>query len=254
MQVARFCWGAVLLPLALYGCSCSVAGNGVRPGAVDPTPNTAAAAGRILAPVIQRYATCRAYRDRGSLADTAWRGGSRSTEIFRFDTAFVRDVGLRFRFFDERGHLKHAIWQHAGKILTWSMGNVRRSATPEEAVDSLKGVTSFASSIVPSLLLGVRLLHGEEAVVDREPALTTSASPTIDCGRCSLIVFGLPERRQFLFTIDEAAGVFRRSEALLRLEQGSSAGVHSTDTLITYEPEFDFDPLNVQAELETQPW
>jgi hypothetical protein len=106
----------------------------------------------------KKHESCRNYRDRGALVAAFWENpGNRTTRVSRFDTLFVRDKGLRFRFFGESGKLEHAIWRRGDKTVRYSLGRSEETSY-ERALWAFMGVTSRTSSRVPALLY--RTQHG----------------------------------------------------------------------------------------------
>jgi len=228
---------------------------------VDVRPNSGEAARRLLDPVVQRYGGCRSYRDHGTVVArmTSASGGSHAMEVSRFDTLFVRDVGLRFRFHDEQGRLRAAIWRRGDDTSMWHLGTTTKAPSIEHALAGARGVTGFASDIIPSLLMRLPVFTGEHAVLSGEPGLAGTTSTS--CGKCWLLAFGSGTAPpQFLLTVDENARSIRRFQAAMvvhRAAESTDAQTTSfgSEHLISYEPEIDLaDEAALVRELAVQPW
>lgn len=209
----------------------------------------------LLEQMVERYATCRTYRDRGILIESILADGSWSQAVRYFDTAFVRErAQLRFRVLDERRRPLHALWSHDGRIV------VRDSATTQEyqsfssALAALRGVSRLISEVVPPLLVGLPPIPAEQAFFRAGPLVVGTAPP--GCGRCVMLAFGSASvARQDVLTVDEI-GAVRRFESGLRI--ASSGGARTSDAshdLALYEAEFDVaDTEALSKEIATPPW
>jgi hypothetical protein len=227
-----------------------------------PDPEKQGDAQRALESARKKYETCRNYRDRGTLVEAFWQNpGDRTAWVAHFDTLFVRDKGLRFRFFDESGKMKFAIWRRGEKTIHYDFG--RSEEMPyEQALYALMGVTRQVSSLVPALLY--RTQHGGRQEICTPQFLGVSftcGSPhceriLMECGRAE---------SQDVLVIDEArasgasggAGVIRRRESMFISRPGPEWELpqHATEDLTTYEPEFDIaDAAPLIKELDKQPW
>ena len=150
------------------------------------TPKAAAAFSNIKG----KYGSCRTYRDRGTVLSTRWESDTSSSLVIgRFDTIFHRDRGLRFRYFDESGALRYAIWAHDGQIQRWYWGAVQSPSTSSSpimaAMFDLRGVTSLTSWIVPSMLY--RQLPASNVCGPFEVE-------SYECPKCTRVAFGCPCR------------------------------------------------------------
>lgn len=255
----------MLAVAAAAGCS----GGGPivpEPPALDmfrtkPEANSEDEARLVFAKVLARYATCHNYRDRGVVTSGGWNADGpqwvRSTaNVARFETLFVRGIGLRFRYWNEKGLLQTAIWQRGSTTKTWSLGTVAQETSLERALFVHRGVTDLTSQIVPSLLFGLALSTPEPGLLPGEPALAGSAP--IGCGKCRVLAFRGTTGRQLLLVVDESSEVLRRFQDSFPY---SSAGDDRrtrnvvADSLIVYEPELDVaDESELTRELDSQPW
>jgi hypothetical protein len=255
---------AAALAMCVAGC-CKEPVTGPAVPKTDPSslwtdvaPNSGSAARRQLDPVVQRYGACRSYRDRGTLVGRVISGDAakRPVEVSRFDTLFVRDVGLRFRFHDEQGRLQVAIWRRGDETVTWQLGTATKAPSIEDALTVTRGVTGLTSEVIPRLLMRIPAFSGDRAVLSGEPGLAGTA-PT-SCGKCWLLAFGSRTAPpQFLLTVDENARSIRRFQAAMVVRQGADgqAASFGSETLINYEPEFDLaDEATLARELAVQPW
>jgi hypothetical protein len=208
----------------------------------------------VLDKVVARYAKCRNYRDRGTVVTTFWRPRRSTVRAARFDTLFVRDVGFRFRFSDEQGRLKHAIWSRGQKTQSWSLGQVSEGAAEDASVAG-RGVTSFTSQIVPGLLLGASPFSGERSFVRGTPS-AAGTGPT-ECGKCWLVAFGITGQWEDVFAVDESHLVLRRVQSvrLVSDDEEDGGAIFASDTAIFYEPQVDVpDEAPLVQELQVQPW
>lgn len=118
--------------------------------------------------VEERYATCRSYRDTGTVTRSA-REPDGTLQTFpltaprKVVTAFVRPDRLRFEFDDLRvgKPVRHIIWMDGKAVKTW--WDVRPGVeTPESlqfAIGAAAGVTESTSVTIPPLLLPDVLNH-----------------------------------------------------------------------------------------------
>jgi hypothetical protein len=267
VQMKTALCGAAALAMCIAGCckepvsSPAAAKTDLSSLWTDVAPNSADSARRLLDPVMQRYGSCRSYRDRGTVIRSIMSGTGRKrpVELSRFDTLFVRDVGLRFRFHDEQGRLQAAIWRRGDETVTWQLGTATKARSIEDALTAMRGVTGLTSEVIPSLLMGIPSLSGDRAVLSGDPSLAGTAPAS--CGKCWLLAFGSRSAPpQFLLTVDEDAKSIRRFQAAMVVrprseladEQAVSLG---SESLINYEPEFDLaDEATLARELAVQPW
>lgn len=209
----------------------------------------------LLRAISERYARCHNYRDRGHVVTKHWMSGKSSISVFRFDTMFVRGGGFRFRFFDERGAMETAIWEHDGRVSAWQIDTEAEHQSLVSALTNAKGVTQFSSSIVSSLLVGAPLFSGDNAIALGAPSYVGIGS--ISCGKCSVIAIGPAGRRQVLLTVDEDSQALRHVEVLMVIGKGTmdAAEGFGVDEVISYDPEFDVaDDVAMTRELEARPW
>lgn len=223
----------------------------------EASPDTAIQGQSLLQVAAGRYSSCRSYRDRGTVITTLWGTDVHGLEISYFDTVFVRDKGLRFRFYDERRALNLVIWIHGDTAESWYLGKARPLRTPTDVLASARGVTAFASELIPRLLLGLPLLPSEQSIVGDQLGTAGVGSPF--CGRCRLVALGSSaRRRQHVFTIDENAGVIRRHNSFVVFRDDATGsgkpGVVEAEHLVVYEPEFDIENEDLVRELEKRPW
>ncbi len=223
-------------------------------------PSRADVARSVMRGITDRYATCHNYRDRGVVNATIWdANSSRTTEsradtlVARFDTLFVRHVGFRFRYFNERGELQHAIWQRGDKTRTWSRGEPAEQHSLEDALSMFRGVTQQTSQLGPSLLFGFSVSAGRGSLLAGQPGLAGIAP--ISCGKCRVVAFG--EELQSLLVVDEDARVVRRFRSIrpFTSSEGGQVDQHVGDNLVSYDPVFDSaDEASLILELSSEPW
>jgi hypothetical protein len=217
-------------------------------------PATHNAAGELLR-VSSVYSRCRTYQDRGTVVVKTWsRNGEPFTFVNRFDTIFVRDRGLRFRYFEEDGTLNTAIWKLDGRAGKVWFGTAREldASKVESEMFALRGVTEFASWFVPSLLLGRAMPLGDG------PSYAGST-----CLWCMDVAFrsSKQEVRRDL-SLDLHANVVRRlyeeDTQPRRVDNKYVSGptpppIVRTETMILYDtPSFDSDEGALIAEIQKE--
>jgi hypothetical protein len=177
------------------------------------------------------------------------------TFVHRFDTIFVRDRGLRFRYFEEDGRQTIALWRLDGRARQVWFGNASEldASQFESAMYGFRGVTELASWFVPSLLLGRAMPLGDG------PTFVSST-----CLWCIDIAFRLPKNdvtRNLL--LDMRTNVVRRlSEVEARtvavddkfLSGPPLPPIVRAETMILYDtPSFDLDEGALVAEIQKEP-
>ena len=198
--------------LVAVGCMVCGCGHIVRPSVVDAVAPVRTAASLVSAPaafvtVLKTYANCHAYRDRGTVVDTSWTlDGTSNVIVARFDTLFLRGRGLRFRYYDESGTLRHALWAWDGRAQEWWW---RAALEPMDAstmavlawISSARGVTNLTSWYVPTLLF------------DRAPECEAGSWNLLPKSweRATTVIFrDASQDVTTEFTMDLRAGVVRR--------------------------------------------
>jgi hypothetical protein len=187
--------------------------------------------------------------------------------VERFETTFVRDAGFAFRFFDESGHLQHAVLATGGRVESWSIGDTQAhlmsadSLTP--ALNDLKGVTELSSWLVPSLLFGRNPLaaggawYGGEELCWKCPAIVF-VQPSQAVTEALFLDLGTGVVRRFFFTqaVPPSSAASHRISPALRSEVGIEVRESlKVEILISYEsPEFDVDGHELLPELEKRSW
>jgi hypothetical protein len=151
-----------------------------------------------------------------------------------------------------------AIWSHGDKTDLWQHGTIQHFGSIPDALAAARGVTAFASEIVPSLLLNLGQMPTERALVADESSLAGFGPP--ECGKCRLVAIGMVERRrQHVLTIDENTAEIRRVQSFSVFrhdvgENGKPEDVES-ETLLVYDSEFDpKDEDSLLHEVDAQPW
>lgn len=210
------------------------------------------AAERLLAQVREKYGACRSYRDRGTTTAIVWMDGRRSIDITRFDTVFVRGVGLRFQSFDEAGRRRVAIWQDGEIVSTWLLGAVRNTSL-DEALSASAGVTNLASSVVPALLLGRSL----PPFARPSGTFGVAGIAPIGCGKCTVLTTPPdPHTRALSITVDEGASAVRRFSYVTKIPAAEDDPTpFVAEHIVAYEAQFDLaDESEVVQELQRAPW
>lgn len=247
----------VAVSLATSAC-CHDAPNVLASG-VDVAPNSAATASQVLNAAIQRYRTVRTYRDHGVILSIQRGATIRSTAVHYFDTVFVRDHGLRLRLFDERREVTDIVWVHGDSAEIWRSGSIAHPLAVPTALATAKATFSFASELVPSLLLGLRPLDSEYAAIGREIGTAGIGMPP--CGKCWNVAFGSRlGGRQHAITIDAERAEVRRLTSFTRFatERPEATDLEqvANEDVVLYEPEFDLEAQvdDLIREVETRPW
>lgn len=186
--------------------------------------------------VATKYAHCRTYRDRGTVVGTSWdRDGFAYSSVERFDTLFIRNRGLRFRYFDEAGNLLYGIRARGDDVEEWSGGSVSALKQPpgtsvEYAMSSLKGVTGLASWVVFKLLIGLPPIP--------RPTCGPLYAGAVACAKCPDVAFHCPSQGSAaIYTLDLRTEVLRRFKWLTEsLATGVDAREPEADPLIAKLP------------------
>jgi hypothetical protein len=224
--------------------------SGLRPGAKSAYIPEASDA---FSEIADRYATCRTYEDRGQVM-TVYPGpsGHMHVSLGRFDTIFIRNRGLRFRFFNELGTMIWAVWALDGKVSEWVWGSAQSLPGGQSLVDTiapLRGATSLASWVVPSLLFG--RLKPESAPV---PGYGNNEL----CNWCSVVAFHEPGNDSpMTLTLDLHAEVVRRfSVGEVKLDEKAEidSSVQSEVRIFYDSPQLNVEESTIRTELETPPW
>jgi hypothetical protein len=269
----------VFMTLTLCGCGPTVHPHSIeamRPSRVPVETSGESRAKTVLAKLEAKYAQCHTYRDRGTVVYMTWGAeGLAHSQIARFDTLFVRDRGLRFRHFDERGTLLYGVWARGNDVREWFLGSTpaSRGASIENSMSALKGVTGLASWIAFALLNGF------------PPVLSSTCearyADALGCGDCIDVAFYCSSQgsaavytvdlqkdglRHFSWlvepsgTIDSAKGP-GTSDAPIKAKPGtlSDSSVRSQllrgETIILYDlSEIDVDQTAAEAELDEPAW
>ena len=221
-----------------------------------------------LARIETKYGSCSTYRDHGITIDAL--DSSFGSSVGRFDTLFVRNRGLRFRYFDESGALLYGIWSRGDQTTEWERGATRSPAAPvANEMASLKGVTAFASWVVFKLLTQL-------PPVSPGPSCGPWYSDNPSCARCANVVFRCsPQGFTSAYMLDSRADVVRRfyfwdaanssdggDPLVAELPSATPSRTEhrrtdspKTETAIMYDSiEFDGDEIALAAELDRKPW
>lgn len=187
-------------------------------------PDGGGVAREVLSGVRSHYERIDTYRDEGIVITTEW-GATRSWTTAWFDTLYVKGVGLRFRFYDEHHRLVLAVALRRGTTLAWRAGSVREAASPSSALVAYRGVTSYASQLVPQFLLGPE--SSWPVLLDAPPSM--GPEPPISCGRCQTLLFGgehLGEQRSVIVDENLEILAFEALTARRRSDAGSVSMAH----------------------------
>ena len=112
-------------------------------------------AAEILRRTAQSYASCKSYRDTGTVTSV----GQNYRSTLRFQTAFARPDRFRFEYNtskdDPDGPTRHVVWTRGGKAFSW--WTVDPKVIEEDslamAVAGATGVSSMSAHTVPRLLM-----------------------------------------------------------------------------------------------------
>jgi hypothetical protein len=250
---------------SLVACAAGPDGGVAATRAPDRSFDSAARAIAAFDEIATRYAKCRTYRDRGEVIVTSWSGSEeKPSSVGRFDTIFVRDRGLRFRYFAESGELRYGFWAVGDTITELSWGSLTHFAKLPivDAMFNLKGVTSLASWVVPNLLYGRLRPHS---------AANLGPENNAACNKCPSVTFYQPAEGQTMtLNLDLRVDVLRRFQLLVAnpaIDEMKRAAEIGTDDLpksdvptriqmrIFYDsPQVDVDESALRGELEAPPW
>lgn len=193
-----------------------------------------------------------------------------NARVHRFDTLFVRDRGLRFRYFHEDGRPKLIVWAIGDEVRLWSYGELgSRNRSLQEEMYAFRGVTSWSSWVISQLLFGAPLPPKPTCDVLYEGTYFASCAP------CPNVTFRCPPNanttvtlsidlrsdtmRRYFFRV-EAEGEERRSETrdpLVTIFGEASADLVSggLEAMILYDsPECDGNEAELLEELQRRPW
>jgi hypothetical protein len=104
------------------------------------------------------YANCKSYVDEGEVKTIFYQANGSRTVIKPFTTAFVRPYDFRFEYKELRGPQiwsDYIIWKDAESVKTWwsIRPGVENPPSLSHALGAAAGVSSLASSTVPTLLM-----------------------------------------------------------------------------------------------------
>jgi hypothetical protein len=265
---------------ALMGCAASHP-RPTPPPSSGPTvlgltpssdPSSTSLASAAFAEVSNKYGHCRTYRDHGTVIATTSRRGTYDSIVGRFDTLFVRDVGIRFQYFDEEGRRIVGVWARGDELRKWFFDHVE---TPKgsllDTMSNLRGVTNVTSWVVP------RLLYGSE-FVPQPLCGPWEATNHVPCAKCPSVAFRCPSQQAAVaLSLDLRSDIVRRYYRVLdspvapatdplvtvlpAADSGKERGrapdgeMERTETLVLYDaPELDVDEAEAVQELQKQPW
>lgn len=273
MTTLRTVISAWIIAAVSSGCASSphVPPRGTTKAVVSPLSMfsldaaSSARAKQALTSVERKYASCRVYRGGGTVIEVGARHGVGGATVNRFDTLFVRDRGLRFRYFQEDGHPQVIVWSMDGDVRVWSYGHaIRSSKTLQDNMYALRGVTSRASWIVSRLLFGESLLTSPTCGTWYEETLPS------DCRECPNVAIACsPEGDPVvILSLDLRSDTLKR---YYRVQEGRRAGgdplavtlgeprargpVTRVETVIVYDSfECNEDEPGAMDALRKQPW
>ena len=149
-----------------WSCALLVVAATLLAGGVEVKPEALTAV-QILDRVSKAYASCRTYRDSGSVKTVFVRTDGKWTERRPFATAFVRPDRFRFEYREKRGdddELRYIVWRQGKDVRTWWDLNpgIEKPSSLGLALAGATGVSGGSAHTVPALLLpgevGGRLL------------------------------------------------------------------------------------------------
>ena len=127
-------------------------------GITYSTPKSQLSAQQIINDMTAVYAACTSYADEGEVTTIFIQTTGNSTNVKPFSTAFVRPSNFRFEYQDKRGKSEwnsYIIWKAEDSIKTWwsIKPEIQSPKDLTVALATAAGVSSGASTIVPSLLI-----------------------------------------------------------------------------------------------------
>jgi hypothetical protein len=202
------------------------------------------------------YAGFRNYEDRGFVF--AWNPAAYADHatVTRFDTVFVRGTGLRFRYLDEQGRLRAAIWWQGHTITTWSAGveDAETLGDAEEQIDGLiragrriAGITEQTSLLVPALLTSRKALNEDALYLESAQA---------GCETCVRLLSGSQsEHVQNAIVADATTGLLYRLTVTMELDPEPGRSPATLENAISYEPRWNVpDSEDLAAKIAKRPW
>lgn len=236
---------SIALAAGTLGCAERCRSEGPKWPVSPPAAGASEArASALLSRTLRTYEGRSTYRDRGTVVSRLRSRRDRGVRIAYFDTVFLRDVGLRFRYYDERRELKYAIWSTGATAKLWFLGT-RSTTTLPLAIASITGVTEGVAAIVPQLLLGERAFHSFPPLL---------AGIEASCGRCEILLWHAPGGRHESITLDEGENAIRRLESHELIKDDVDGDLIS-DVYVIYEPSSEAGSIEaLTEELSVQPW
>lgn len=204
----------------------------------------------VLLRMKKAYATCRSYRDTGTVKTVgAIEGGSFASEV-PFATAFARSGAFRFQF-EDRGlgdrAAAYIVWSEGDEVRSWwdAKPGVRRPASLQEALDAAAGITNDASIRVPGMLLPATVGAGAP-LIDPE-----RVDDEVDRGVACICIRGQSRATPYVVSSgsvtatvrDETTTLWldRASLLIRRIEQRRTLDTYTTTITTTYSPELNVD-------------
>jgi hypothetical protein len=211
------------------------------------------------------YASCRSYRDLGTVTSTFRGAGHDHSKVERFDTIFVRGVGLRLRYYDEHDELRFGIWRRGDQTRDYFLGRATER-TFDSAIASMQGVTNLVSGFAP------RFLYSSQRNAKCTQRMLETAAPCAscvrllsDCGRTEtydvLVIDSVTHALHRFESTDVMRPDPAEHEETLRVLNLDPAALpfdptpYLSEDIIAYAPEFDVEDEDaLRHEIETQPW
>src|SRR5207237_6884437 len=128
------------------------------------------------------YATCKSYRDSGTVASEELLAAGKQHDTAQFSTVFVRPDNFRFEYqrgADERKK-RYVVWANGRDVRSWSSRDPQRESKPESLKSDLQmaaGVTRKTSTIISDLLLA-------DSSLLKEPPMQQLPDATFDGQKC----------------------------------------------------------------------
>ena len=195
------------------------------------------AAEEILRGVEKVYATCKSYRDSGTVASEELLAAGKQHDTAQFSTAFVRPDSFRFEYqrgADERKK-RYIIWANGRDVRSWFSRDPRRENKPESLKSDLQmaaGVTRGTSTIISNLLLA-------DSSLLKEPPLQQLPDASFDGKKCVRFYrrYRLPDLDNGpRLNITDVYWIEKRTFLIRRIETETKSAKGSFRKIITYTP------------------
>ena len=238
-------------------CTCLLLLSSAAPSAVpDQTEQDAFTADQLLDRMSKAYATCKSYRDSGTVKNVYIRADGEQTVEKPFTTAFVRPDRFRFEYRDQKTNnrqYRYIIWSDGKVVQTWwdVRPGIEKPDSLAMALESATGVSSGAARRMPGLLISDPLGAGWEIKRLRDlKRLDDAKLDTVDCFRVQGET-GTRTQTPVTFTRGPVTLWIEKSTFLVRrIDEQGKFDTFRTEQTTTYDPVFDGEITDKMLEFD----